>query len=252
MKVKMNKYFKLLLPYFLVADMNSCFASKLPRGFVYLREIEPTIIENLRYYSSENFIGRKLDGYEKNCVILSEGAAKALSNVQQDLLKDGYSLVVYDAYRPQKTVDLFIRWSKDFKDQSQKEKYYPNIDKKDLFKLGYIAEKSGHSRGSTIDLTIIKLNNSLKNVTLEKRKIKDGSIVTYLDDGTVDMGSSFDLFDIASHHDSKVIDPKYLKFRNYLRSVMEKNGFNGYQEEWWHYTLKEEPFTDTYFNFSVE
>lgn len=248
----MNKYFKLLLPYFLVADINSCFAFKLPGGFVYLKEIEPTIIENLRYYSSENFIGRKLDGYEKNCVILSEGAAKALSNVQQDLLKDGYSLVVYDAYRPQKTVDLFIRWSKDFRDQSQKEKYYPNIDKKDLFKLGYIAEKSGHSRGSTVDLTIIKLNNTLKSVVLEKRKLKNGSIVTYLDDGTVDMGSSFDLFDIASHHDSEAIDQKYLKLRNYLRSVMEKNGFNGYQEEWWHYTLKNEPFTDTYFNFSVE
>lgn len=248
----MNKYFKLLLPYILVADINSCFAFKLPGGFVHLKEVEPTIIENLRYYSSENFIGRKLDGYEKNCVILSEGAAKALSNVQQDLLKDGYSLVVYDAYRPQKTVDLFIRWSKDFRDQSQKEKYYPNIDKKDLFKLGYIAEKSGHSRGSTVDLTIIKLNNTLKSVVLEKRKLKNGSIVTYLDDGTVDMGSSFDLFDIASHHDSEVIDQKYLKLRNYLRSVMEKNGFNGYQEEWWHYTLKNEPFTDTYFNFSVE
>ena len=228
--------------------MNKC----LPEGFVYLKDLEPTIIENLRYYSSENFFGRKLDGYEKNYVILSDAAAKALSNVQQQLLKDGYSLVVYDAYRPQKTVDLFVKWSKDFSDQSQKEKYYPNTDKKDLFELGYIAEKSGHSRGSTVDLTIIQLNNPLKSVVLEKRRLKDGSVVTYLDDGTVDMGTSFDLFDKASHHDSEIIDEKFLNCRNYLRSVMKQNGFNDYQKEWWHYTLKDEPFTDTYFNFSVE
>lgn len=252
MKIKMNRYFKLLLFYSLIAIINSSFAIELPKGFVYLKEIEPTIIENLRYYSTENFIGRKLVGYEANRVILSAAAAKALSNVQQELLKNGYSLVIYDAYRPQQTVDLFIRWSRDFSDQLQKEKYYPNIDKKDLFKLGYVAEKSGHSRGSTIDLTIIKLDSPLKSVAFKKRKLKDGSLVPYLDDGTVDMGSSFDLFDTASHHDSKIIDQNFLTLRNYLRAIMKKYGFNEYQEEWWHYTLKDEPFPDTYFDFPVE
>jgi D-alanyl-D-alanine dipeptidase len=145
-----------------------------------------------------------------------------------------------------------MKWSKDSNDQVAKEKYYPDINKADVFKLGYVAEKSGHSRGSTVDLSIIKVGDSLKPVTLQKRQFKNGPIMPFLDDGTVDMGLSFDLFGKISHHDSDLIEIEFLDRRNELREIVKKNGFNDYQEEWWHYTLKDEPFPDTYFNFIVE
>ena len=248
----MKKTFNLLVLCLILFIANAALAVELPKDFVNLKEIEPSIIENLRYFSNENFIGRKIDGYNANRVILTHKAAIALVKVQQELLKDGYSLVIYDAYRPQRAVDLFMKWSKDSEDQIAKEKYYPNINKADVFKLGYVAEKSGHSRGSTVDLSIIKVGDSLKPITLQKRQLKNGSIIPFLHDGTVDMGSSFDLFGEASHHDNNLIEKEFLDQRNYLRRVMKKNGFNDYQEEWWHYTLKDEPFPDTYFDFIVE
>lgn len=231
--------------------LTSSFPTKLPRGFVYIKDVDASIIENMRYYTSENFIGKRLDGYLGKDLILTKVAAKALSNVQQELRKDGYSLVVYDAYRPQETVDQFVRWAKDVGDQSTKEKYYPNIDKEIVLKAGYITKTSGHSRGSTVDLTIIKLGEKVKNITSERRVLKDGSIITYLNDGTVDAGSSFDLFDRASHHDSEIIDKKYLEMRNLLRSAMRKHGFYEFDKEWWHYTLENEPFPTTFFNFPI-
>ena len=197
-------------------------------------------------------MGRKIDGYKANRVILTSEAAIALVKIQQELLKNGYSLVIYDAYRPQRAVDFFMKWSKDSNDQVAKEKYYPDINKADVFKLGYVAEKSGHSRGSTVDLSIIRIGDSLKPITFQKRQLKNGSIIPFLDDGSVDMSSSFDLFGEASHHDSNLIETEFLARRNYLRGIMKKNGFNDYPEEWWHYTLKNEPFPDTYFDFVVE
>jgi D-alanyl-D-alanine dipeptidase len=145
-----------------------------------------------------------------------------------------------------------MKWSKDSNDQVAKEKYYPDINKADVFKLGYVAEKSGHSRGSTVDLSIIRIGDSLKPITFQKRQLKNGSIIPFLDDGSVDMSSSFDLFGEASHHDSNLIETEFLARRNYLRGIMKKNGLNDYPEEWWHYTLKNEPFPDTYFDFVVE
>jgi len=207
----------------------SCNAFALPEGFVYLEEVDPTIVQDLRYYTNENFIGRKLVGYKSNKVILTKQAAEALSKAQKAFLEDGYSLVVYDGYRPQQTVDFFIKWAADVTDQAEKEKYYPAINKADVFKLGYVAEKSGHSRGSTADLTIIKRGNSLKVPEVQKRQLTDGS-----------------------HHDSKLITPETLTMRNYLRNMMKKHGFHEYKEEWWHYTLKDEPFPNTYFNFEVK
>ncbi|MGI4775708.1 MAG: M15 family metallopeptidase [Janthinobacterium lividum] len=224
----------------------------LPNGFIYLRDIDPTIIENLRYYSGENFIGRRVDGYKSNKVILTKEAAKSLSKVQKELLSNGYSLIVYDAYRPQKAVDQFVKWSEDSADQINKNKYYPDVAKNDVFKLGYVAEKSGHTRGSTVDVTMIRSDSALKEITIHNRKLLDGNLAPYLEDGTVDMGTSFDLFGVASHHDSKLIEKKYLDLRNYLRTVMKENGFKEYQEEWWHYTLENEPFLEIYFDFDIE
>ena len=126
------------------------------KAFVYLHEIDPTILVSLRYNSKENFLGKHVDGYKKSVVILTQQAAEALKKVQEDVKKDGYSLVVYDAYRPQQAVDNFMRWSEDVKDQVKKDHYYPRVNKADVFDLGYVAKKSGHSRGSTIDLTLIK------------------------------------------------------------------------------------------------
>ncbi|RYE06565.1 MAG: peptidase M15 [Rickettsiaceae bacterium] len=224
----------------------------LPEGFVYLKDIDPTIIENLRYCESENFVGQKIKGYEANKVIITQAAAVNLAKVQKELLAEGYSLVIYDGYRPQKAVDHFIKWSQDSKDQINKKKYYPRVNKGDVFDLGYVAKKSGHSRGSTLDLTIIKSNSTLKKITTNDRKLLNNQIVLYLDDGTVDMGTSFDLFDEASHHDGILIKQEYLDMRNYLRTVMNRNGFKEHAKEWWHYTLDQEPFPDTYFDFDVK
>ena len=232
--------------------VNTLSAFALPTGFVYLKDIDPTIIEHLYYNTEENFIGTKIDGYKSNRVIATIQAAEALSKVQKELQKDGYSLVIYDAYRPRRAVEHFIQWTKNLSDIQEKTKYYPTISKEDIWKLGYIVDKSGHSRGSTVDVTIIKDNNALHNIEIKSRKLTNGETIQYLDDGTVDMGSSFDLFHESSNHDSLLIDNNCLKNRNYIREIMKRNGFNDYQEEWWHFILKNEPFPDTYFDFEIE
>ncbi|MCC8397740.1 MAG: M15 family metallopeptidase [Rickettsia endosymbiont of Labidopullus appendiculatus] len=249
---KYYKYIFISLLLIILNTVHSSFAAKLPENFVYLKDINPTIIENLRYYSTKNFCGKVIDGYKANRVILTKPAAEALSAVQKELLANGYSLVIYDAYRPQRAVNDFIKWAKDLKDQTTKANYYPNVDKADLFKLGYIDAQSPHSRGSTLDLTIIKSSNVLHDIKITKRKLTDGRSISFLDDGTVDMGSSFDLFDKASYADNKLISPEYLTQRDYLRTIMTKHGFTQYGEEWWDYTLSNEPFPNTYFDFEIE
>ena len=225
-------------------------------GFVYLHEIDPTILVSLRYNSNENFVGKPVNGYKKSVVILTKQAAQALKKAHDAFKKDGYQLVVYDAYRPQQAVDHFMCWSLAIKDQLKKLQYYPRVNKADVFKLGYVAERSGHSRGSTIDLTIIESGKKLHEVKESDRMLLDGYTIKFLDDGTVDMGSSFDLFDVASHFENDVVQEKYKKLRIYLKQVMENHGFKNYAEEWWHFTLKNEPFpaysNESYFNFPVE
>lgn len=225
------------------------------KNFVYLHEVDPTILISPRYCSCENFVGKQVDGYQKSTVVLTRQAAEALKKVQEDVKKDGYSLVVYDAYRPQCAVNHFMQWADAVADQQKKPEYYPRIDKSRVFELGYVAKKSGHSRGSTVDLTLIKLGDSLHEVTCKERVLKDGFKIIYLDDGTIDMGSSFDLFDEASHYENNVIQDCYKPLRTYLRMVMEKHGFTGITEEWWHFTLKNEPYPknleSSYFNFVV-
>lgn len=243
---------KLLL---LIFVSTSLMANQLPEGFVYVRDVDPTIIENIRYTTDQNFVGKPLDGYKKPRAILTKEAAQALHRVQQDLLREGYSLVIYDAYRPQQAVDHFVKWGKDAEDDKTQPLYHPRITKEEVFAQKYVSTRSSHSRGSTVDVTIISTKSSLKSVDeikFEERTLKDGQKIIYLDDGTVDMGSSFDLFDKASHPDSNLIEQKYVNHRRYLQTKMEKQGFEVYPGEWWHFTLKNEPHPDTYFDFAIE
>ena len=203
---------------------------QLPEGFVYAKEVIPNLRSDLRYYSSNNFIGKPIDGYIKPTLILTKKATEALKNVQDELGKLGFGLLVYDAYRPQRAVDQFIAWTKDSLDVATKTKYYPNVNKKDLIDQQYIASKSGHSRGSTVDVTIVSLTT--------------GHIL--------DMGSAYDLFDEKSSIDYPNITRNQHAVRLLLKRRMEKHGFKSHPKEWWHFTLKDEPFKNKYFDFPVE
>ena len=200
-----------------------------PSGFVVLGEFIPDIIQEIRYYSTYNFVGDRIDGYEMPCALMTREAAEALKKVSDDLMKQGYRLKIYDAYRPQRAVSHFVRWAEDLNDTRMKDYFYPTEDKSVLFKKGYIMAKSGHSRGSTVDLTLFDMKTGKE----------------------VDMGGTFDHFGIESHPDYKKITKKQYKNRMILRDVMIKHGFKPLEEEWWHFTLKDEPYPDTYFTFPV-
>jgi D-alanyl-D-alanine dipeptidase len=247
MRKSFSRYI-LTITFLLLLSLNK---SKLPEGFVYLNDIAPDIQERVRYNTVLNFTGGKVNGYNAYKIILTKQAADALKLIQEDLIKEGYSLVVYDGYRPQKAVDNFVNWSLNSQ-QTMKQFFFPYVDKQKVFDLGYVAKKSGHSRGSTVDLTIIQKESISKIGFLpEKRLFTDEREFFYLNDYTVDMFSSFDLFDEASHHDTKLIPEENLKRRNYLREKMKKFGFKEYQYEWWHFTLGNEPYPDTYFDFDI-
>ena len=221
----------------------------MPNDFVKLSNVAPNIIQSQRYASSENFLGRPVPGYRQTGIYCTRQAAIALKKVSAALNKQGYALVVYDAYRPQRAVNAFVAWSKATGDQVGKSKYYPSISKNKLFDQGYLLEQSGHSRGSTIDLTIIPLNQALKSVVVSARHLKNGETIPFLDDNTVDMGSSFDLFHPVSHHGSLLITDEQTRMRTLLRETMKTYGFEEIEEEWWHYTLVHEPYPNTYFDF---
>ena len=208
----------------------SFFGQNLPEGFIYLSSIDKTIQSELRYFGENNFIGRKIEGYNDNRVIVHRETGDALHRVQQDLLKKGLSLKIFDAYRPQRAVNHFVRWAKVLKDTLKKKEYYPNVKKSELFKQGYISSKSGHSRGSSVDLTIVTVNTGKE----------------------LDMGSPFDFFGTESHPHYQKIGVEHKKNRFLLRKVMIENGFRPYKNEWWHFTFRNEPFPDTYFNFPIE
>ena len=199
-------------------------------GFVVLAEVVPDIIQEIRYHSTYNFVGDRIDGYEQPCALMTIEAAQALKNVSDYVKKFGYRLKVYDAYRPQMAVDHFVRWAKDPNDKRMKKYFYPKIDKSRLFPEEYIMEKSGHTRGSTIDLTLFDMKTGKE----------------------VDMGGTFDYFGELSHPDYKgKLTKKQLKNRQFLRDAMVKHGFKPLETEWWHFTLKDEPYPDTYFTFPV-
>ena len=216
------RYFLLLLFSFSLVTGNSDLLTK--RAFTNVNLAIPSIEFAMHYAGRDNFIGSPVDGYAASVCYLSNEAADALKKVQQSLKEESLSLIVFDCYRPQRAVDHFVRWAKDLNDTKMKSAYYPGVEKKELFTKGYIAAKSGHSRGSTVDLGIVGL----------------------------DMGTPFDFFDPRSHTQSKAVTQQQHKNRMRLKQVMEANGFLNYAEEWWHFTLKEEPFRESYFDFAIK
>lgn len=207
-------------------------AQKLPEGFAYLKKENPTLILDLRYATSENFTGKIVTGYTSEKAIGTKALSIALRKVQALLRSKGLGLKVFDAYRPQSAVDGFISWAASASDTLKKREYYPNLKKEELFELGYIAEKSGHTRGSTIDVTLVYL--------MGRHKCKE-----------IDMGGKWDYFGEASHFNYQKISPKQMENRRLLRDLMIEGGFNPYEKEWWHFSLKNEPFPTTYFDFPL-
>ena len=225
-----------------VAEMNS-------DNFVTVTDVVPDVILEIRYYGTYNFVGDRIDGYMQPTALLTREAARCLKAVSDDVKSQGYRLKIYDAYRPQKGVDHFVRWAADVPDVRMKQYFYPDLDKSVLFDQEYIMARSGHSRGSTVDLTLFDMNT-------EKE---------------LDMGGTFDWFGPESHPDfcgnpdtgeytgdnskspaGRSITAEQFKNRMILRAAMLRHGFKPLSTEWWHFTLKDEPYTDTYFTFPVE
>jgi D-alanyl-D-alanine dipeptidase len=197
--------------------------------FVLVTDVVPDVILEIRYYSTYNFVGDRIDGYEQPLAFLTREAAAALKEVSDDLVAKGYRLKIYDAYRPHKAVLHFMKWAKDVNDARMKQYFYPDLEKDVLFPLGYISDHSGHSRGSTVDLTLF-------DMATEKE---------------VDMGGTFDYFGELSHPDYKYITEEQYANRMILREAMLAHGFKPLPEEWWHFTLANEPYPDTYFTFPI-
>src|SRR5690242_9716308 len=204
-------------------------AQTRPRSFVDASRIVPGLALEMRYAGPNNFVGRPIAGYDAPVCLLTRQAATALATVQADLARFGLGLKVFDCYRPTRAVAGFAAWARDLNDQARRAEYYPNVDKSQLFALGYIAERSGHSRGSTVDLTAIDLATRAE----------------------IDMGSPFDLFDTRSWPTSNSVNAAQRANRLMLQSVMRSHGFNPLEQEWWHFTLAREPHPRTYFDFPV-
>jgi D-alanyl-D-alanine dipeptidase len=196
--------------------------------FVYLDEYVPGVRWDAKYATWDNFVGRPVDGYLANRIVGTRALGEALAAARDEAAAHGFGLLLWDGYRPQRAVDCFLRWAEQPEDGRTKLRHYPNIDRREMFDLGYVAERSGHSRGSTVDLTLYRLAT--------------GELAA--------MGGDHDLMDAVSHHAAEVPEPE-LANRMLLRSVMEASGFRPYAAEWWHYTLVDEPHPDTYFDFPV-
>ena len=243
-----NKIFLALGLALILATMNSCRTNVkvLPEAdtsdFVVLTDVIPDIILEVRYYCTYNFVGKRIDGYMEPTVLMTRRAADSLKAVSDDVMAQGYRLKIYDAYRPQMAVDHFVRWAADVNDTIMKPYFYPNVDKSKLFEQEYIMKKSGHTRGSTVDLTLFDMSTGKE----------------------VDMGGTFDWFGCESHpdcggdveemeyHENDTISEEQFNNRMILRKTMLRHGFKPLSSEWWHFTLKDEPYPETYFTFPVE
>jgi len=224
----------------------------LPEGFVRLSELDPSIQHDIRYFGNNNFMGRPVTGYQAAECILSIDAAEALVEVQRTIQQLGLSLKVYDCYRPQQAVNDFMQWAADSADQRMRESYYPTVPKAELFAQGYIAERSGHSRGSTVDLTLVPAGSAVPVADPHARQYDcRAEEIGRFPDNSLDMGTGYDCFDVRSHTDNLVVGADALRNRFLLRDLMEAAGFTNYDQEWWHYTLNNEPFPDQYFDFPV-
>ncbi|MBR1762018.1 MAG: M15 family metallopeptidase [Eubacterium sp.] len=197
--------------------------------FVLLSDYVPSIVQEIRYFSTYNFIGDRIDGYEQPVAIITKEAARALKAVSNEMNVKGYRLKIFDAYRPATAVKHFVLWGIEDLDQRMKPFFYPDLEKQSLFELGYIASKSSHSRGSTVDLTLLDMETGKE----------------------IDMGSPFDFFNEISHPDYKGVTKEQFENRMLLQNVMVKHGFVPIDCEWWHFTLENEPYPETYFEFPV-
>lgn len=243
---------KSTLIFFLALSIH-LFSQEIPSGFVEIRDVIPDIVLDLRYLTNHNFLGVPVNGYKSGKCYITKAAADSLSKVQAELRKFNLSLKVYDAYRPQRAVDHFVKWAKDLSDTLTKKEFYPTVDKSRLFIDGFIAEKSGHSRGSTVDLTIVpvpltsqpdfNIGNQCECYESTDKRFKDNSI---------DMGTGFDCFSSLSHTENNAITAQQRANRLLLKSLMDKYGFKNLAEEWWHFTLRDEPFLKTYFDFEIK
>lgn len=200
-----------------------------PSGFVVLGDFVPGIIQEIRYYSTYNFIGDRIDGYEEPIALVTKEAARAIKAAANDFFVQGYRLKVFDAYRPACAVKHFVLWSLEDQDVRMKPYFYPDLEKQELFSKGYVAKQSTHSRGSTVDVTLLDAATGKE----------------------LDMGSPFDFFGEVSHPDYKDITEEQYENRMKLQSVMVRNGFKTIETEWWHFTLAKEPYPETYFEFPV-
>ena len=197
--------------------------------FVEVTEVVPDVILEIRYYSTYNFVGERIDGYERPLALMTRQAADSLKAVNDELMSKGYRLKIWDTYRPQRAVNHFIRWAENLQDTAMKAIFYPMVDKSVLFDQGYICARSGHSRGSTVDLTLVAAATGKE----------------------LDMGSPFDWFGDESHPDYRPLTYMQCTNRMILRDAMLRHGFRGIDSEWWHFTLNDEPYPDTYFDFPI-
>lgn len=198
-------------------------------GFVLLSDYVPGIVQEIRYYSTFNFVGDRIDGYEEPVALLTKEAARALRTVSNQAMVSGYRLKIFDTYRPARAVKHFMLWGIEDLDLRMKPFFYPELEKQELFEKGYVASRSSHSRGSTVDLTLLDMKTGKE----------------------MDMGSPFDYFGELSHPDCRDVTDEQYENRMFLQSLMVRNGFEPIDCEWWHFTLKEEPFPETYFDFPV-
>jgi zinc D-Ala-D-Ala dipeptidase len=222
-------YFSIIISY--IASI-SVIAKDMPENFVDLKMYIPAINLDIRYFTTDNFVGARIDGYKSPKALLSVQAASALRNVQSELAIFGLGLKIYDAYRPQQAIDHFIRWAKDPNDIKMKLNYYPEMDKESLFKEGYLIDKSSHSRGSAVDVSIVSLHKT--------------------DPKELDMGTDWDFFGPDSWPHSFTVTPQQRANRMFLHHMMRKHGFKPHEKEWWHFTLENEPYPDQYFDTPIQ
>ena len=225
---------------------------QLPPLFTYLEAVDPTILQDIRYAESHNFIGRPLQGYLKPRCIITIAAAQALQAVQHNVVQKNLSLKVYDAYRPTKTVAQFMKWCESEGDETMRAEFYPRLSKRELVLHGYLSPQSEHCTGSAVDLTLVPLPVPHQPVWRHGDALVDGTAPysQRFADNSIDMGTAFDVFDPMSHTASTLIGPTARANRDYLEAVMSKHGFRNYDKEWWHYCLRDRPTLDT-FDFDI-
>ena len=221
---------RLILLVAMLALSEAAVAQPRPDTFVDAATVVPNLVVEMRYFGSDNFVGQRIDGYEKPVCLLTRQAAEALAKVARELEPRGLALKVFDCYRPQRAVAHFVRWARNLGDVARKAEHYPDIDKRTLFRDGYIATQSGHSRGSTIDLTLVRL----------------------ADGAALEMGTPFDFFSPRAAPSDRSVSAEAQTNRAILAQAMNRGGFRPYAKEWWHFTLRGEPFPNRYFDFIIE